>query len=48
MDRISQPIDSSQIGRWKKDLDKSQLEEFYSIAKETMIRFKYMGKDEIE
>lgn len=48
MDRISQPIDSSQIGRWKKDLDKSQLEEFYSIAKETMIKFKYMGQDEIK
>jgi len=45
-DRISKPIDSSKVGRWKKDLNKKQLEEFYSVAKDTMIGFGYLGHDE--
>ena len=39
--RISKPIDSSKVGRWKKDLNKNQLEEFYSVAKDAMIKFGY-------
>ena len=45
LNRISNPIDSSMIGRWKKDLTSQQLDEFYSVAKDTMKTFGYMGDD---
>jgi len=43
--RISKPIDNSMIGRWKKDLTGQQLDEFYSVAKEAMEAFGYMGEN---
>jgi hypothetical protein len=43
MGRISKPVDTSKIGRWKKELTEEQLNEFYSLARETMIRFGYLG-----
>lgn len=36
MDRIRQPIDDSSIGRWRRDLSSDQVEEFMSIAGDTM------------
>ena len=36
LNRISKPIDSSKIGRWKKELTPEQLEQFNSTAKEAM------------
>jgi hypothetical protein len=44
LNRISSPIDTSKIGRWKKDLNEKQLEEFYAVARDTMIRFGYLEK----
>jgi hypothetical protein len=44
--RISKPIDNSMAGRWKKDLNKSQLEDFYSVAGDAMFQFGYLGVDE--
>ncbi len=44
--RISKPIDNSMAGRWKKDLNKSQLEDFYSVAGDAMFQFGYLGADE--
>jgi hypothetical protein len=43
---ISRQIDSSKVSRWKKDLNENQLQEFYSVAKEAMIMFGYLGEDE--
>jgi hypothetical protein len=40
--RITKPIDTSMVGRWKKDLKKNQIEEFYSVAKDTMVMFGYL------
>ena len=46
MDRISQPIDQSKIGRWQKELNKEQIKQFYSTAKDAMIQFGYLLEDE--
>ena len=46
MERITQPVDTSRIGRWEKELTQRELEEFYSVARETMIRFGYLGADQ--
>ena len=45
IERISRPIDSSKVGRWGKDLNKNQLEEFYSVARDAMRKFGYLGED---
>jgi hypothetical protein len=42
MDRISKPIDSSRVGRWKEDLNENVLKDFYSVARDTMIKFGYL------
>ena len=42
IERISKPIDSSKVGRWKNNLSEQQLEEFYSTAKDAMITFGYL------
>lgn len=42
IDRISKPIDATQIGRWKSDLTTSQADDFSRIAKETLIKFGYI------
>ncbi len=44
--RISKPIDNSMVGRWEKDLNKSQLKDFYSVAGDAMFQFGYPGEDE--
>jgi hypothetical protein len=41
-DRISKPIDNSQIGRWRHDLDPSQVEEFEKVAGDVLKRFDYL------
>ncbi len=46
MNMISRPIDHSKVNRWKKDLNKNQLQEFYSVARDVMIMFGYLGEDE--
>ena len=43
MNRIRKPVDASKIGRWKKELSGKQLEEFYSVASETMVQFGYLA-----
>jgi hypothetical protein len=42
LDRISKPIDTTKIGRWKSDLSESQVKEFNEIAKDTLIEFGYL------
>lgn len=42
MDRISKPIDTSRIGRWKKNVSEDQLGRFLSTAKEAMIQTGYI------
>ena len=42
MDRISKPIDTSKIGRWKNELNESHLQQFYSSARDVMITMGYM------
>lgn len=42
MDRISKPIDTSKIGRWKNELNESHLQQFYSSARDVMIAMGYM------
>ena len=44
--RIIQPIDMSMIGRWKRDLNKQHLEEFYAIAMDTMSELGYIDKED--
>ncbi len=44
MDRISRPVDSSRVGRWKKELTKQQLIDFYSTAKKALIEFGYINE----
>lgn len=44
MERISKPIDTSKIGRWKTDLTPEQLERFYSTAQDAMEEFGYLEK----
>jgi hypothetical protein len=44
--RISKPIDTSMVGRWRKDLNEIQLEEFYSVARKTMVEFGYLREDQ--
>ncbi len=46
MNMLSRQIDPSKVSRWKKDLNENQLQEFYSVAKEAMIMFGYLGEDE--
>ncbi len=46
MNMISRPIDSSKVNRWKKDLNENQLQEFYSVARDAMIMFGYLGENE--
>ena len=42
MDRISRPIDSSRVGRWKTDLSDDQVTEFHSTAGDAMKLFGYL------
>lgn len=42
LDRISQPIDASKIGRWKNELSQSDLEQFYLVAEDTLKDFNYL------
>lgn len=48
MNRIRKPIDSSKVGRWEKDVNKKQLEEFYSVARDAMIKFGYLGEGDAD
>ncbi len=41
MNRISKPIDTAKIGRWKKELNEEHLKGFYSTAKAAMSVFGY-------
>lgn len=41
-DRISKPIDTSRIGRWRKEVSPEQLESFYSTARDAMIAYGYL------
>ena len=41
-DRISKPIDGTQIGRWKKDLSSEQVDEFESMASDVLRQFGYL------
>ncbi|MDB4470723.1 sulfotransferase [Deltaproteobacteria bacterium] len=43
MGRISQPVDSSKLERWKTDLSEQQINEFYSVARDTMVAFGFLG-----
>jgi len=38
MERISKPIDATQVGRWKQELDSSQVDGFFQTAGEEMAR----------
>jgi hypothetical protein len=44
--RISKPVDTTQIGRWRKDLNEEQLSQFYAAAREKMIELKYLPADD--
>jgi hypothetical protein len=46
IDRISEPVDTSKIGRWKKELSDEQLNEFYSGARDAMVRYGYLRAGE--
>lgn len=48
MDRISKPIDTTKIGRWKKELTSEQLAGFYAEANETMTLFGYDTSENVE
>jgi len=41
MDRITKPIDASKIGRWKKELNQADLDDFMEVAGETMALLGY-------
>ena len=45
INRITKPIDTSKIGRCKKELTDEELDEFYSIAKEALIKFGYLQEE---
>lgn len=40
--RISKPLDTRKIGRWRSELSDEQLEQFYRIARETLVKLGYM------
>lgn len=48
MDRISAPIDTQRIGRWRTDLSEQQLRDFYSVAGDMMIDLGYATSDEVD
>ncbi|MEM1244804.1 MAG: sulfotransferase [Acidobacteriota bacterium] len=41
-DRISKPIDTSKVGRWKQDLDPAQVAEFSETAKDELAHWGYV------
>jgi len=47
MDRISKPIDTDRIGRWRSELDEGELQDFYDIAADLMVDFGYVSQSEL-
>jgi Sulfotransferase family len=41
MDRIRKPIDSTSVGRWRRDLSREQIDEFMAIAGDEMVMLGY-------
>ncbi len=41
-DRINKPIDATQIGRWRRDLSKKQVDEFEAKTAEVLQRYGYL------
>lgn len=42
MDRICKPVDTSKLGRWREDLSQQQIDEFFAVARDTMIKFGFV------
>ena len=48
MNRITKPIDTKQIGRYRKDLSNDDIRKYYSLAAETMRDYGFQSLEDWE